>query len=257
MGKNTPKRTILDRIEKIMNKRQKIDFNAIATLHGLDWTEAEDMAKNIFLKPGWAVFYVRDEGFIDHISIVPAYESEFPLNLLNTPLLHVTPPPIGLGVGPLTNDVFDQSGTRVCTAFEFIESYKNRHSYKKIFFGPPPTFSELLLEEAGKIANAVAKSGLLDGKPIVFSFGMLPVIKKFFISFFDTSKQKAKIIPIKRLHQSVIPLYCGGLVGEIWKRAGIKNIPEIKFLKMRGSSSFSIFKWCYDYGTIKTGLSWE
>ena len=250
------KSSILDRMEAIMNKKYKMDYNSIPQKNFSSWDEAKKNAKKIMIKPGWAVYYVRSEGYIDHISIVPKVE-ESNLNLLETPLLHATVPPIGLGVGPLTNDFFDRSGTRLCSAFEFMESYKDTQAYKKVFFGPPPTLNESYIDKAGRIAQQIANTGLVDGKPVVFSFGMLPILNKFYVSFFNADTDKAKIRPIKKLHQSVIPLYCGGLVGKIYEEAGIKNVPQVEFMKIKGPSSLSIFKWCLGSGTILPGLSWN
>ena len=239
-----------------MNKRYQMNFDTIPTKQAISWSEAKEKARKITLKPGWSVFYVRKEGFIDHISIVPASKKSN-LNLRETPLLHATAPPIGTGVGPLTNDLFDRSGTRVCPAFEFMEEYKDSQAYKKIFFGPPPTQNTGLITKAGEIAEEIAETGLIDGKPAVFSFGNIPIINRYYVAFFNANNQKAKIKPIKKLHQAVIPLYCGGLVGTIYKKAGITEIPEAEFLRIKGPSSFSIFKWCLDKGTILPGLSWD
>lgn len=248
---------ILDEAERIMNKKRKVQTDDVPTIHASTWEQAKETAKNIFLNPGWAVYYVRTEGFIDHVSIVPDYENGKPLNLYEAKLLHATSPPIGQGVGPLTNDFFDQSGTRICNAFEFIEEYKGFNSYKKLFFGPPPAAVNDLVKKAGQIAKQIVDTGLIDDKPIVFSFGMLPVIKKFFVSYYDLIKKEAKIMPIKKLHRFVTPLYCGELVGEIWKRAGIEDIPVIKFLKIQGTSSFTLFNWSKQHNTILEGLSWD
>lgn len=247
--------TILDEIEKFLNKKQKIDFDKIATIKSSSWKDAFNKSKKIVLKPGWAVYYVRSEGFVDHVSIVPK-DNKPNLNLAEAKLLNATAPPIGTGVGPLSNDLFDISGLRISTAFEFIESYKGNHSYSRLLFGPPPTTDDSAIDKAGTISQKIKESGLIDGSPIVFSFGMLPVVKKFFVSYYDAKKQKAKITSIKKLHRIVIPLYCGGLVGEIWKRAGITGIPETKFLKMKGPSSFGLFKWSLENNTITGGISW-
>jgi len=245
---------ILDKIEKIMNKKFQVAVKDLSALALKSWEEAKKSAQTIILKPGWAVFFARKEGFIDHIAIVPGFPTQ-KLNLAKTPLLHATAPPIGKGIGPLTSTHYDQSGLRLSTAFDFIEEYQDHYSYEKLFFGPPPVDNLKKINRAGEIARQIAKTGLLDGQPVVFSFGMVPIIKNFFVSFYNEVNHKATITPIKKIHKTVKPLYCGGLVGEIWKKAGIKNIPQVRVFNYRGYSSFSLFKWCHEQIGVK-GISW-
>jgi hypothetical protein len=47
------------------------------------------------------------------------------------------------------------------------------------------------------------------------------------------------------------------LVAQIWQKAGISDLPEVKFLKIRGHSSFTLFKWSKLNNSILGGLSWN
>jgi len=107
-------------------------------------------------------------------------------------LLNAAPPPIGLGVGPLTNDQSDKSGLRIITAIEYVELYK-KGDYKKIFFGPPPTNNYEVIKKAGLIAQEISNSGVIDEQPVVYSFAMIPLIKKFYAINFDPIKSKTRL----------------------------------------------------------------
>jgi len=246
---------IHDKIQKFVNKKLKVDTSRLISLVTNSWEKAKKEAKKISLFPGWAVYFIRDEGYVDHIAIVINQENGL-LNLSEAILLHAAPSPIGTGVGPLTNKTSDKSGLRIATALEFIELHQPGY-YKKIFVGPPPNTENSLLIQAGKIAEDIAKSGLVDGKPVVYSFYNVPLINKFFVYFFDPLNKKVKIQSLKKIKQAFTSFYCGPLVGEIWRRAGITNIPEVGFLKMRGPTSFSLFKWSKNNKTIINGLTWN
>lgn len=248
--------SIHDKLEAFLNKIQKISFNDLSTIHFSSWDELKEKAKSIRIEPGWAIYFVREKDYIDHIAIVP-HQDEFFLNLFDAILLNAAPPPIGLGIGPLTDDKADKSGLRILTAIEYIELYK-KGNYKKIFFGPPPVNNKELIKNAGLIAKEISDSGTIDNQPVVYSFSMIPLIKKFYAINFDPIKSKTKLAFLTRkLKKTVKAVYCGSLVAEIWKKAGIVNLPEIKFLKIRGHSSFTLFKWSKINHSILGGLSWD
>ncbi len=247
--------TIHDKVEKFFDKRLKVDTESLPVNSLSSWEKAREAAKQIKLNPGWSVYFVRDEGYVDHVAIAINQEPGL-LNLAEAVLLHAAPSPIGVGVGPLTDIESDKSGLRVCSALEYIEEYP-KNFYKKIFVGHPPNALSELIHKAGEIAESIAKSGLIDGKPVVYSFSNIPIVKKYFVSFFDPIKQKPKIERIKKLKKSVAPFYCGELVGEIWKRAGITNLPQMKFLTVKAVTSFTLFNWARKGQSILQGLSWD
>lgn len=248
--------TIHDKIEKIVNKKQRITTSDIPTINCLSWDEAKEKAKSILVKPGWAVYFIRKEDYIDHVAIVPEQDSVM-LNLYDAILLNSTPSPMGLGIGPLTNEISDRSGLRIITACEYIELHKEGY-YKKILVGPPPNTSEEIINQAGLIAKNIADTGLIDGKPAVYSFFFIPLLKKFYVKSFDPIKLKTKIgIITKKLRQTIKTTYCGSLVSDIWKKAGIKNLPEIKIFSIKAITSFVLFNWSKLNKSIVDGLSWD
>lgn len=247
--------SIHDKIEKFVNKKQRIITSDISTINCQYWDEAKEKAKNIFVKPGWAVYFIRKEDYIDHVAIVPQQDSVM-LNLYDAALLNSAPAPIGLGIGPLTNDKFDKSGLRIITACEYIELYKEGH-YNKILVGPPPNVAEEIINKAGLIAKDIVDTGLIDGKPAVYSFFFIPLIKKFYVKSYDPLKLKTKIgVITKKLKHTIKTTYCGSLVSDIWKKAGVQNLPEVKILTVKAITSFTLFKWSKSNKSIITGLSW-
>ncbi|MFA5770325.1 MAG: hypothetical protein WC894_02420 [Patescibacteria group bacterium] len=248
--------SIHDRLEALLNRIQKISFNDLAMTHFPSWNDLKEKAKNIKVEPGWAVYFVRDKDYIDHIAIIP-HQDEVNLNLFDALLLNAAPPPMGLGVGPLTNDKFDKSGIRITTMIEYVELYK-KGDFKKIFYGPPPVKDKELIKKAGQIAKEISDSGMIDDQPVVYSFSMIPLVKKFYAINFDPIKSKTKIAFLTRkLKKTVKAIYCGSLVAQIWQKAGILDLPEVKFLKIRGHSSFTLFKWSQLNKSILGGLSWD
>lgn len=247
--------TIHDKVEKFFDKKFKVDTNSLPVSSLSSWEKAKEQAKKIKLNPGWSVYFVREEGYVDHVAIAINQEPGL-LNLAEAILLHAAPSPIGTGVGPLTDGDRDKSGLRVATALEYIEEYP-KNFYKKIFVGHPPNVVGDIIHKAGEIAESIAKSGLVDGKPVVYTFSNIPIVKKYFISFFDPMKQKPKIERIKKLKQAVAPFYCGQLVADIWRRAGITDLPRFKFLTVDSITSFSLFNWAKSGQSILDGLSWE
>lgn len=247
--------TIHDKVEKFFDKRFKVNTHALPVSKHTSWEIARKEAKNIKLMPGWSVYFVREEGYVDHVAISINQEAGLH-NLAEAVLLHAAPSPIGIGVGPLTDRDSDKSGLRVATALEYIEEYPKKF-YKKIFVGHPPKTPIDLVQKAGEIAEKIAKSGLIDGKPVVYTFSNIPFVKKYFVSFFDPHNQKPRIERIKRLKKTVAPFYCGELVGEIWRRAGITGIPEMRFLTIKAITSFTLFSWLKQGQSILNGLSWD
>jgi hypothetical protein len=247
--------SIHDKFEKYFDKRYKVDTNSLPVSSLTTWELAKEQAKKIKLNPGWSVYFVREEGYVDHVAIAINQEAGL-LNLAEAVLLHAAPSPIGIGVGPLTDHLGDKSGLRVATALEYIEDYP-KNFYKKIFVGHPPNVLSELIHKAGEIAETIAKSGLIDGKPVVYSFSNIPIVKKYFVSFFDTTKQKPRIERIKKLKKTVAPFYCGQLVADIWKRAGITDLPQMKFLTVNAVTSFTLFDWAKKGQSILDGLSWD
>lgn len=247
--------TIHDKIERFINKKQKIITSDISTINCQSWDDAKEKARTILLKPGWAVYFIRKEDYIDHVAIVPQQDSVM-LNLLDAVLLNSTPSPMGLGIGPLTNGKSDKSGLRIITASEFIELHKEGY-YKKILIGPPPNVADEIINRAGSIAKDIADTGLIDGKPAVYSFFFAPLIKKFYVKSYDPLRLKTKIgVITKKLKQTIKTTYCGGLVSDIWKRAGVQNLPEVEVFKIKAITSFTLFKWSKLNHSIITGLSW-
>jgi len=245
-----------DKIEMFLNKIQKVSFNDLATIHFSSWNELKEKAKNIKVKSGWAIYFVREKDYVDHIAIIP-HQDETSLNLFDALLLNAAPPPMGLGIGPLTDNQSDKSGLRIITAIEYIELYK-KGDYKKIFFGPPPVTNKEIIKKAGLIAKEISDSGTIDNQPVVYSFSMIPLIKKFYAINFDPIKSKTKLAFLtKKLKKTVRAIYCGSLVAQIWQKAGILDLPEVKFLKIRGHSSFALFKWSKLNNSILGGLSWD
>lgn len=248
--------SIHDKFEAFLNKIQKISFTDIKTVHFPSWDDLKISAKNIKVEPGWAIYFVREKDFVDHIAIIP-HQDENNLNLYDALLLNAAPPPMGLGIGPLTNNESDKSGLRIITAIEYVELYKNG-DYKKIFFGPPPVNDREIVKRAGLIAKDISDSGVIDNQPVVYSFSMIPLIKKFYAINFDPIKSKTKFAFLTRkLKKTVKAIYCGSLVAQIWLKAGILDLPEVKFLKIRGHSSFTLFKWSKSKNSILGGLSWD
>jgi len=237
------------------DKRLKVNVNSIPVDRFNSWPEVKIQAKHIAVKPGWSIYFIRDKGYVDHVAIV-INQNPKKLNLADAILLHAAPSPIGTGVGPLSNKTGDKSGLRLATALEYIEKYPPVF-YKKIFIGHPPDVLSDIVHKAGEIAESIAKSGLIDGKPVVYSFSKIPFIKKYFVSHFDPHNKKPKIEKIRKLNQSVSPFYCGELVGEIWKRAGITDLPHIKFMTIRAVTSFTLFNWAKRGQSILQGLSWD
>ena len=183
--------SIHDKLEAFLNKIQKITFDDLPTIHFPTWEDLKEKAKNIKVKPGWAIYFVREKNYVDHIAIIP-HQDEANLNLFDAILLNAAPPPIGLGVGPLTNDQSDKSGLRIITAIEYVELYK-KGDYKKIFFGPPPTNNYEVIKKAGLIAQEISNSVVIDEQPVVYSFAMIPLIKKFYAINFDPIKSKTRL----------------------------------------------------------------
>ena len=245
-----------DKLEAFLNKIQKITFDGLNTVHFPSWDDLKEKAKEIKVEPGWAIYFVRGKNYVDHIAIIPE-QDEVNLNLCDALLLNASPPPIGLGIGPLTDSKSDKSGLRIITAIEYIELYK-KGDYRKIFFGPPPSKDKNMIKQAGLIAKAISDSGTIDNQPVVYSFSMIPLIKKFYAIKFDPIKSKTKIAFLTRkLKKTVKAIYCGSLVAQIWQKAGITDLPEVKFLKIRGHSSFTLFKWSKLNNSILGGLSWN
>ena len=248
--------SIHDKLEAFLNRIQNISFDNLPMIHFPSWDELKEKAKNIKVEPGWAIYFVREKDYVDHIAIIP-YQNEASLNLFDAFLLNAAPPPIGLGIGPLTDRQSDRSGLRIITAIEYIELFK-KGNYKKIFFGPPPVDDKGLVIKAGLIAKEISDSGTIDNQPLVYSFSMIPLIKKFYAINFDPIKSKTKLAFLTRkLKKTVRAIYCGSLVAQIWKKAGILDLPEIKFLKICGHSSFTLFKWSKLNKSILGGLSWD
>jgi len=248
--------SIHDKLEAFLNKIQKISFDDLPIINFPSWDELKEKAKEIKVEPGWAIYFVREKNYVDHIAIIPE-QDEVNLNLCDALLLNAAPPPIGLGIGPLTDSKSDKSGLRIITAIEYIELYK-KGDYKKIFFGPPPVVDKNTIKKAGLIAKAISDSGTIDNQPVVYSFSMIPLIKKFYAINFDPIKSKTKIAFLtKKLKKTVKAIYCGSLVAQIWQRAGILDLPEVKFLKIRGHSSFTLFKWSKLNNSILGGISWS
>jgi len=244
-----------DKLEAFLNKIQKITFEDLPTINFPSWDDLKEKAKNIKVEPGWAIYFVRGKNYIDHIAIIP-HQDETNLNLFDALLLNAAPPPIGLGIGPLTDDMSDKSGLRIITAIEYIELFK-KGDYKKIFFGPP-TNNKNIVNDAGKIAKEISDSGIINNQPAVYSFSAIPLIKKFFAINFDPIKSKTKLAFLTRkLKKTVKTIYCGSLVAQIWEKAGITNLPETKFLRIRGYTSISLFKWAKSNNSILGGLSWD
>lgn len=248
--------SIHDKFEAFLNKIQKVSFDDLKTMHFPTWDELKEKAKDIKVQPGWAVYFVREKNYVDHIAIMP-HQDEANFNLYDALLLNAAPPPIGLGIGPLTDDQSDKSGLRILTAIEYIELFK-KGVYTKIFFGPPPVNNEEIVKKAGLIAKEISDSGIIDNQPVVYSFSMIPLIKKFYAINFDPIKSKTKLAFLtKKLRKTVKAIYCGSLVAQIWQKAGIPNLPEVKFLKIKGHSSFTLFKWSKSNNSILGGLSWD
>ncbi len=248
--------SILDKIESFLNKIYKVSFTDLPIVHFPSWDELKVKAKDIKVEPGWAIYFVREKDYIDHIAIIPD-QDKLLLNLYDALLLNAIPPPIGLGVGPLTNEKFDRSGIRIITTIEHVELYKKGY-YKKIFFGPPPVKNKELVIKAGQIAREISDSGTIDNQPLVYSFSMLPLIKKFYAINFDPVKSKTKLAFLsKELKKTVKAIYCGSLVAQIWEKAGIIDLPQVRFLKIRAHSSFTLFKWAMLNKSIIGGLSWD
>jgi len=248
--------SIHDKLEAFLNKIQKISFDDLPIINFPSWDELKEKTKEIKVEPGWAIYFVREKNYVDHIAIIPE-QDEVNLNLCDALLLNAAPPPIGLGIGPLTDSKSDKSGLRIITAIEYIELYK-KGDYKKIFFGPPPVVDKNTIKKAGLIAKAISDSGTIDNQPVVYSFSMIPLIKKFYAINFDPIKSKTKIAFLtKKLKKTVKAIYCGSLVAQIWQKAGILDLPEVKFLKIRGHSSFTLFKWSKLNNSILGGISWN
>lgn len=245
-----------DKLEAFLNRMQKISFDDLPTVNFPSWDELKEKAKEIKVEPGWAIYFVREKNYVDHIAIIPD-QDEVNLNLYDALLLNAAPPPIGLGIGPLTDSKSDKSGLRIITAIEYIELYK-KGDYRKIFFGPPPVKDKETIKKAGLIARAISDLGTIDDQPVVYSFSMIPLIKKFYAINFDPIRSKTKIAFLtKKLKKTVKAIYCGSLVAQIWQKAGILDLPEVKFLKIRGHSSFALFKWSKLNNSILGGLSWN
>jgi len=248
--------SIHDKLEIFLNRIQKISFDDLPIINFPSWDELKEKAKNIKVEPGWAIYFVREKNYVDHIAIIP-HQDEANLNLFDALLLNAAPPPIGLGIGPLTDDKSDKSGLRILTAIEYIELF-NKGDYKKIFFGPPPVKDKEIIKKAGFIAKEISDSGIIDNQPVVYSFSMIPLIKKFYAINFDPIKSKTKVAFLtKKLKKTVKAIYCGSLVAQIWQKAGIPDLPEVKFLKIRGHSSFTLFKWAKLNNSIMGGISWS
>lgn len=246
---------IKDKVESLLNKIYKISLNDLNVTHFPSWDELKIKAKQIKVEPGWAIYFVREKDYIDHIAIIP-HQDQVNLNLFDALLLHAAPPPVGLGVGPLVNEAADKSGLRIITAIEYIELF-SVGEYSKIFFGPPPKANKTKTVSAGLIAKEISDTGLIDGSPAVFSMPTIPLVKKFYTISADPIKNKAKLAYFsKKLRKTIKAIYCGSLVAEVWKKAGITDIPETVFFKIRGYTSMLLFKWSKENKSITGGLSW-
>ncbi|MEK7633939.1 MAG: hypothetical protein AAB437_03795 [Patescibacteria group bacterium] len=248
--------SIHDQIKKFIIRKLKIITSDVLTIYCQSWNEAKEKAKTISVKPGWAVYFIRKDDYVDHVAIV--YEQDHVmLNLYDAVLLNSSPSPMGIGIGPLTNEQFDKSGLRIITACEYIELYKEGY-YKKIFVGPPPNASKETINKAGLIAKNIADTGLIDGKPAIYSFFFIPLLKKFYVKSFDPKKLKTKIgVITKKLKHTIKTTYCGSLVADIWKKAGVNNLPEVKVIKIKAITSFVLFDWSKKNNSILGGLSWD
>ena len=247
--------SIHDKIEKILNRKQKVTTADVPTTNCQSWDEAKEKAKKILIKPGWAVYFIRKDDFVDHIAIVPQ-QDEAMLNLYDAILLNSTPSPLGLGIGPLTNELSDKSGLRIITAYEYIELYEHGY-YQKILVGPPPNTPDENIKKAGIITKEIVDTGLIDGKPAVYSFYNIPLLKKFYVKSFDPLKFKIKIgVITKKFGHTIKTTYCGSLVAGIWEKAGVVNLPEVKILTVKAITSFILFNWSKSNKSIAAGLSW-
>ncbi|MCR4313619.1 MAG: hypothetical protein NUV58_05195, partial [Candidatus Roizmanbacteria bacterium] len=63
--------SIHDKLEAFLNKIQKISFDDLPTVNFPSWDELKEKAKNIKVEPGWAIYFVRERNYIDHIAIIP------------------------------------------------------------------------------------------------------------------------------------------------------------------------------------------
>ena len=247
--------TIHDKIEKLLNKQQKISTSDIQTINCQSWEEAKEKAKTVLVKPGWAVYFIRKDDFVDHIAIVPEQDEKM-LNLYDAILLNSTPSPLGLGIGPLTNELSDKSGLRIISAYEYIELYE-RGYYQKILVGPPPNTPDENIKKAGIITKEIVDTGLIDGKPAVYSFYNIPLLKKFYVKSFDPLKLKIKIgVITKKFGHTIKTTYCGSLVAGIWEKAGVINLPKVKIVTVKAITSFILFNWSKSNKSIVNGLSW-
>lgn len=224
-----------------------------------DFEAAVEEFKKIRLEPGWAVyFWQRKVQVVDHIAIVPEQDKK-KLNLYNAELLHGTPPPIGKSYGPLAKGK-DYSGIRLCTLHEFTR--ENPTHYSRIAVGPPPGISDKQLKRAGEIARKVGDTGLLLDKPAFYSLNLInPFLFIKSINYKTYSKVKFGIpwlVAKKQLGSFRMwrPIYCGALVGNIWKLGGVKYVPKAKVLCFSGYQSSAFYKYAREKGSLRYLVTW-
>ena len=223
---------------------------------GETYEDAKDLFKNVKLQPGYSVFFwYKKINYIDHIAIVPK-QSEKDLNLADAKLLHGTPPPAGVGNGPLGNDY---SGIRLCSLPEYIAG--NHYGYAKIIVGRPPKTTEAVLNEAGRFARQIGETGIVDGKPAFYS---LPIINKLLYvkSFNYDTHGNAKISFARKDAKKVIgsgdfdTVYCGDVVGRVYDSVGINNVPKATVLGISEYRSSTFYEWFRENNALTDAVVW-
>jgi hypothetical protein len=228
-------------------------LNLKINVFNINSPQLESKFKKIKLQPGQCVFFWHKKiNYVDHIAIVPKQDKE-KLNLLEAKLVQAIP--------PKNHDERDFSGVRACKAIDYMGNIGQ--TYSRIIIGTPPEASKKQLRQAGKIAREIGIKQKLDNKVLLYS---LPIFDKFiYAKWFDFDTHlKFKIgvpylIAKKETGQFTqwLSTYCGDLIGRIYHQAGIKHLPQIKFLGQFYFRSSTFYEWMRDHHSLQQIVMWE
>ena len=237
---------------------------SLSIIKGKSLADLNKMSK-IKVKPGWAVFFwSKIVDYVSHVAIV-IDQLEENLNLLNAKLLHATPPGVGIAKGPfakkINNIYYDYSGLRLCTAYEFIK--ENPKEYRRICIGSPPYTIKEYVSRAGQLAREIGESGLLFGKPTFYSLpllGSLFIIGRFNYENHDKLRFYNPHLLSWKLTKSFTNwqfIYCSKLIGSIWEKVGVKNLPRWGFSTIKDFNTSTLYEYLRDQDALSAMFMWE
>jgi len=245
---------IAEAFDKITDKFSPNNFTnnppkSAKIIESSNFDEFINKISSVKVKSGDLIFFWDAKaGRINHVAIVPEQKEE---RLDKVNLLHSTPPGVGTSKGVLFEGK-DLSGIRNSSLIEYIS--KDKNEYSRIIVGRP-IFSISIQKEIDKTIKEISDNCTIDGIPGVYSF---PVIwNLFYLAKYDYAKHKVlsiKSIILERIRKKtkITPTYCGDLVGRIYEKAGVKNIPKASMFGIKGYKSTKLYEWLRDKDEIYT-----